>query len=193
MFGKTSLPIIMTTALALAVPGSLALLNGLPTAQASESGSPDIGAYYESKLGYEKDFWSFICTHHYDTPQVMEGHEYDSSQACLESRVGPAEAIEEIATCARQVADDKREAPDWAGVATQCHIDNYQGAQSCLAGLDLDSNGSEATLEAVAQCHRASFGEGDGRDCDAHITEESPDPGWLAIVHNRIMSECLWQ
>lgn len=151
----------------------------------------DLGDYYEARLSYELEFFTYICSCQYDNPEILPGDGYDSEQACLKGQVGDPEEIEEIASCARDVSADATEPPAWAANVTDCHIDNYQSASQCLQALDAEGDCSQSTLEQVRQCHIMSFGEGEGEDCDAHLQADSPDPEWLMLVQEDIQDQCL--
>ena len=149
----------------------------------------DLGDYYEARLSYELDFYTYICNCQYDNPAILPGDGYDSAQACLDAQVGEPEEIDEIASCARDVAAEAAESPAWAAEVTACHVDNYPSARQCLHALDAEGDCSQSTLEQVRQCHIMSFGEGE--DCDGHLQADSPNPEWLMLVQDEIQRKCL--
>lgn len=151
----------------------------------------DLGDYYEARLSYELEFFTYICSCQYDNLEILPGDGYDSEQACLDGQVGEPEEIVEIASCAREVAADASEPPAWAANVTACHIENYRSARQCMQALDAEGDCSQSTLEQVRQCHIMSFGEGEGEDCDAHLQADSPDPEWLMLVQEDIQDQCL--
>jgi|GEM_PF-6829134 len=158
---------------------------------AQGDGVADLGDYYEARLGYELEFYAYICSCQYDNPEILPGDGYDSEQACLDAQVGEPGEIDKIASCARDVAAEAGEPPAWAADVTACHVDNYQSARQCLQALDAAGDCSQSTLGQVRQCHIMTFGESEGEDCDTHLQSDSPDPGWLTLVQDEIQRQCL--
>jgi hypothetical protein len=162
----------------------------------SEAGNNEIpiayDEYYEAKLGYDVVFHTYICECQYDNAQILPGDGNDSETECLDSRIGDPDEIDEIATCAQQVASEAGDPPAWAKDVMDCRINNYQSAMQCLQNINPEGDCSNSMLEQVRACHIISFGEGEGEDCSAHRDGEYEDgAAWLVNVEHEIQNQCI--
>ncbi len=162
-----------------------------PNNQSDNDDAIEYGEYYQASLGYDVEFYTYICECQYDNAEILPGDGFDSEQECLDNQLGDADEIDDIASCAQQISNEASEPPSWAEDVMDCRIDNHQSALSCLQDLDAAGDCSGDMLNQVGQCHAQTFGEGDGDDCDAYFEETGSDDGWMTIIEFDISSECL--
>lgn len=166
-------------------------LAGIGDSRAQDDGNVAFGQYYETRLSYESDFYTYICRCQFDNAQILPGDGYDSEQECLDSQLGDLNRMDEIASCAQQISIDAANPPGWAKDVMDCRIANHESALQCIRKLDLEDDCSETALAQVRHCHIKTFGEGDGDDCDAYMEPGGTDEGWLTLVEFEIRNQCI--
>ena len=150
-----------------------------------------LGDYYEARLSYEVDFYTYICRCQYDNAEILPGGGYESEQECLESQIGDPDEIDEIASCAQDISDQAENPPAWVEDVVACRTDNHQSARHCLGDLDLEGECSESILQQVGMCHQTSFGENQREECDSHFEETGDQDGWLALADSDVARQCI--